>query len=41
MDDKKIALAKTLIADKSNSLNEICEILQVSKATFYRYLKKE
>ena len=41
MDDKKIALAKTLMADKSNSINEICEILQVSKATLYRYLKKE
>jgi len=31
MDDKKITLAKTLMADKSNSLNDICEILQVSK----------
>jgi len=41
MDDKKIALAKTLMADKSNSLNEICEILHVSKATLYRCLKKE
>jgi len=41
MGDKKIALAKTLIADKSNSLNDICKILQVSKATLYRYLKKE
>ncbi len=41
MDDKKIALAKSLLTDKTNSLNEICEILQVSKATLYRYLKKE
>ena len=41
MDDKKIALAKTLIADKSNSINEICVLLKVSKATLYRYLKKE
>lgn len=41
MDDKKIALAKTLFADKSNSINEICDILKVSKATLYRYLKKE
>ena len=41
MDDKKIALAKTLLADESNSFNEVCEILKVSKATLYRYLKKE
>ena len=41
MNDKKIALAKSLLANKSNSLNEICEILQVSKATLYRCLKKE
>lgn len=41
MDKKKIALAKTLMVDKSNSISNICEILQVSKATLYRYLKKE
>lgn len=41
MDKKKIALARTLMADKSNSINNICEILQVSKATLYRCLKKE
>ena len=40
MDDKKIALAKSLLADKTNSLSEICKILQVSKATLYRCLKK-
>lgn len=41
MNEKKIALAKTLMADKSNSINDICEILHVSKATLYRCLKKE
>lgn len=41
MDGKKLALAKTLMADKSNSINDICEILHVSKATLYRCLKKE
>lgn len=41
MDKKKIALAKTLMADKSNSINDICEILHISKATLYRCLKKE
>ncbi|NHZ84269.1 MAG: recombinase family protein [Planctomycetia bacterium] len=41
MDDKKIVLARTLITDKSNSINEICDMLKVSRATLYRYLKKE
>lgn len=39
MDAKKIALAKSLLADGTNSFNEICEMLKVSKATLYRYLK--
>ncbi len=38
---KKIALAKSLLADKSNTFNEICDILTVSKATLYRYLKSD
>ena len=39
MDDGKVKLAKTLMADNSRSGCEICEILGVSKATLYRYLK--
>ena len=39
LNDKKIALAKSLLADVTNSFNEICEMLKVSKATLYRYLK--
>ena len=41
MDNKKIAQARTLLADKSNSINDVCEILEVSRATLYRYLKIE
>lgn len=41
MDKNKIALAKSLFKDKSNSIASICEILNVSKTTLYRYLKKE
>lgn len=41
MDDKKIALAKSLLAENANSFNEICEMLKVSKATLYRYLKND
>jgi len=41
MDKKKVALAKSLLKDKSNSIASICEILNVSKTTLYRCLKKE
>ena len=40
MNEKKIKLAHTLMADKSRPVNEICEILGVSKATLYRHLKE-
>jgi predicted transcriptional regulator YheO len=40
MDTKKISMAKSLVNDKSNSIKDICEILNVSRATLYRYLKE-
>ncbi len=40
MDSKKIALARTLIEDGSNSINDICKTLRVSRATLYRYIKE-
>ncbi len=36
---KKLAIARSLYADKSNSITDICQTLGVSKATLYRYLK--
>lgn len=39
MDEKKIAIAKTLMDDRNNSIQDICKILGVSKATLYRYIK--
>lgn len=39
MDEKKIAMAKTLMSDKDNSIADICNILKISRATLYRYLK--
>ena len=39
MDEGKVKLARTLMADNSRCVREICEILGVSKATLYRYLK--
>jgi DNA invertase Pin-like site-specific DNA recombinase len=39
MDEKKISMAKKLHEDSSNSINDICKTLSVSRATFYRYMK--
>ena len=39
MDAKKVKLARTLMEDNSGPVSDICEILGVSKATLYRYLK--
>jgi DNA invertase Pin-like site-specific DNA recombinase len=36
MDEKKRAMAKTLMADTSNSIDEICKNLKVSRSTLYR-----
>ena len=40
MDEGKVKLARTLKAEDTRSIGEICEILGVSKATLYRYLKE-
>jgi len=40
LDEKKVAFAKSMMADHSNSISDICDTLGVSKATLYRYLKK-
>ncbi len=37
MDAKKVALARTLRADPTLPIGDICRTLGVSKATFYRY----
>ena len=40
MDAKKIFMAKSLANDSNVSIKNICETLNVSRATLYRYLKK-
>ena len=40
MDDKKINMAKALVKDPNNSIKDICETLNVSRATLYRYLQE-
>lgn len=39
MDDKKIAIARTLYIDRSNTVTNICETLKISRRTFYNYIK--
>ncbi|MBV8737092.1 MAG: helix-turn-helix domain-containing protein [Alphaproteobacteria bacterium] len=36
----KVALARKLYADKSNSIADICKTLHISRATSYRYVKE-
>jgi DNA invertase Pin-like site-specific DNA recombinase len=36
--DPKVRMAKNLHADKSMKIDDICENLQISKATLYRYI---
>lgn len=35
--DAKVRLAKTLMADKSLEVDDICETLKISRSTLYRY----
>lgn len=39
MDEKKIRQARALLADPANKIADICAILQVSRATLYKYMK--
>ncbi len=41
MDTKKIALASKLMRDRETPMSEICEAVDVSRATLYRYLKPD
>src|ERR687884_1168438 len=36
---KKVALAQSLYENEDNSIDEICQMLNVSRATLYRYIK--
>ncbi|MED1949761.1 recombinase family protein [Brevibacillus nitrificans] len=39
MDDKKVAMAKALLDKPDHSVQDICEMLGVSRATLYRHIK--
>ena len=38
-DAKKVALAQRLYEDKTNSIDDICKTLRVSRSTLYRYVQ--
>ena len=38
--DSKVALAQRLFADKSNSIQDICSTLGISRSTLYRYVNQ-
>jgi DNA invertase Pin-like site-specific DNA recombinase len=40
-DNRKVAAAKALYKDKNRSISDICHALNISRATFYRYLNME
>ncbi|MCU7955801.1 MAG: recombinase family protein, partial [gamma proteobacterium symbiont of Bathyaustriella thionipta] len=39
-ENPKVVTAKKMHQDKSLSIDEICQSLKISRATFYRYLEK-
>ncbi len=39
LERRKVAMARALHADKSNSIEDICKTLRVSRSTLYRYLE--
>lgn len=41
MDKKKLTIAKALYADKTNTVQSICQTLSIHRTTFYKYLKNE
>lgn len=38
--DKKIALVLTLYQDKTNTIDDICQTLRLSRTTFYHYVSQ-
>lgn len=41
MDKKKVAMARKLMSDASNSVEDVCKILGISRATLYRYVRRK
>jgi DNA invertase Pin-like site-specific DNA recombinase len=39
--DKQLCIARTMLKDSHTTITEVCQTLQVSKTTLYRYLNKK
>lgn len=39
LDEKQIQMLRSMHADPGNAIDDICKMLNISQATFYRYLK--
>lgn len=40
MDERKIRMAKSMLADQNNTVADVCEALNVSRSTLYKYVGK-
>ncbi|SRR5579883_1421502 len=40
LDSKKASIAQALYNDKKNAITDICKTLNISRATFYRYINR-
>lgn len=40
MDEGKVRMARSLMADERNSVDDVCKTLGVSKSTLYKYLRE-
>jgi DNA invertase Pin-like site-specific DNA recombinase len=40
IDERKRSMAITLYQDKTRSVADICQVLRISRATFYNYIRK-
>lgn len=41
LDEKKAAMARELRQDTNRTIKEICEVLKISRATFYNYTSEQ
>jgi DNA invertase Pin-like site-specific DNA recombinase len=41
LNEKQAAMARMLYADKTHSIGDICQTLEISRATLYRYLRQD
>jgi DNA invertase Pin-like site-specific DNA recombinase len=41
LNEKQVAMAKSLMADPSNTVKDVCKTLGIGKSTLYRYLESD